>query len=189
MAQARAGAGAAVGHRAVRAMAERAAWFPGDAAHPSAGRQARADGHGTAQRTRIAGTAPDASRQRPQQPGSGAERAGRALGAATAAAAHRVLRHESPAGNQLRRLDGGARGRPAAPRRVPALPGAQRRGQRRLRGDGRGAPAAAAELPGRARSARLRAGPLRLPAPAAGGGRRQGAARRGGCGARRAGAP
>ena len=40
---------------------------------------------------------------------------------ARGAAANRVLRHGAPAGQRLRRLDGGGRGRPAEQARVPPL--------------------------------------------------------------------
>ncbi len=48
-----------------------------------------------------------------------------ALESARGAAAHRVLRHGPHPGHRLRRLDGGARGRPAPQERVPPLQGAR----------------------------------------------------------------
>ena len=59
---------------------------------------------------------------------AGAQRAPGPPRPARGPAAHRVLRHEPPPGHRLRRLDGGARGRPAQEARVPPL---QDQGRRR----------------------------------------------------------
>ena len=93
-----------------------------------------------------------------------------------------------PPGHRLRRVDGGARGRPAEQARVPPLQGEGRAGQRRLRGDGGGAHPAPHGVPRRARPAdrraRREARQVRLPAAAAARRRRQGPARRGRAGRR-----
>ena len=75
----------------------------------------------------------------------------RRAGAARAAAAHRVLRHQHHPGHEHGRQHGRVRGGPAAERRLPALPGPDGRGHRRLR-QPPGGPAAA--LLARARGAR-----------------------------------
>ena len=109
-----------------------------------------------------------------------------ALDLPEAPAAHRVLRHEPHPGHRLRRLDGGARGRPAPQERVPPLQGEGCRRQRRLRGHGGGAHPPARRLPGGARPAGERAtGQVRLPAAAPAGRRRQGPAGGGRAGASR----
>ena len=59
---------------------------------------------------------------RPGQDRAGAGRAGRRPGAAGAARAHRVLRHQHHPGHLHGRQHGRLRGRPAAHRRVPPLP-------------------------------------------------------------------
>ena len=55
---------------------------------------------------------PDAADRRPQQPGPGARVPAAGARPAGGPAAHRVLRHEPPAGDGLRGLDGRLRGRP-----------------------------------------------------------------------------
>ena len=76
-------------------------------------RQARAAGDGHPQRHGGVHPPPPAPRRRPQHAGPGAHRAAGPARPARGAAAHRVLRHEPPPGHRLRRLDGGAGGRPA----------------------------------------------------------------------------
>ena len=76
---------------------------------------------------------------------------------------------------------------PAPQSRVSKVQGAHRGRQRRLRRHGGGSHPAAHQLPGRAGPPRGGAGQVRLPAPALGGGRRQGPAGRGRAGAGRAG--
>ena len=113
---------------------------PGGAA---AGDEAGPPGDGHPQRRRGPRPPPDASGRRPQQPVEGADGAAGRPRPADRAAADRVLRHEPPPGDGLRRLDGRLRGRPGEEVGLPPVQGQDGRRQRRLRGDGGGADAPA----------------------------------------------
>ena len=130
----------------------------------AAGRQARPAGDGHTFGERGPGPPPAAARRRPQRALEGADRAAVGAVAARGAAAHRVLRHEPPAGDRLRGLHGRVRGRPVQALGLPALQGQVRPRQRRLRRHGRGADAAAhrPEAADRGTGGRT-AAPLRLP--------------------------
>ena len=187
-AQAGAGAGRVRRPGPLRALAGRAARGQGDDPGAPAGRQAGAARDRDPQRDRGAEPAPPAPRLGPQQPGPGPQRAPGRPRPARGPAAHRVLRHEPHPGQRLRGLDGGARGRAAQEERVPPVqdPRGRRatttsRPWRRCSPGGSPTTSTSASSPvERARRA------VRLPAAAAAGRRRQGPARRGRAGARRA---
>ncbi len=139
-----------------RSRAPRAGGPPG----PGARAQTRPAPDGGEQRRRGVRAPPAAPHLGPQQPGPGPRVPPAGAGPARGPAAHRVLRHEPPAGDRLRGLDGGLRGRSAQKERLPPLPGGDRARQRRLRSHGRGAHPAA-DRPARADDVSSGSGPGR----------------------------
>jgi excinuclease ABC subunit C len=167
--------------RALRGVAVRAAGQPGRDPGAPARRQASSCRRPSPTTPRRSSPATGCAGQRPQQPGPGAQRAAGAPRPARGAAAHRVLRHEPPPGQRLRRLDGGDSR--TACRRSPST-GASR--SRRSTATTTSPPwrrcsPAASPPTWRAREAGGGAGrQVRLPAPAAARRRRQGPAGVGG---------
>ena len=84
---------------------------PVDIAVPQRGAKRALQETVTRSAERGPGPAPAAAGRRPQRPLQGAHRAAVGAVAARGPAAHRVLRHEPPAGHRLRRLHGRLRGR------------------------------------------------------------------------------
>ncbi len=89
---------------------------------PQRGRQEGPDGHRAAQRAAGAGAAQDQARLRPDHPFARAGGDRRRPRPGHGPAAHRVLRHQPPAGRRRGRVDGRLRGRPVPQERVPPLP-------------------------------------------------------------------